>query len=514
MPRFSKPQGLLLFVAGLANVASAAQFGAIPTMPGATEMRAISVSADGQLIAGQMHAGSSTRAFRWNLADPVPELLSDLPNGANENESVAISSTGNVVVGRGESAAGSEAALWPAVGPPIGLGDLPDGFHSSRATSVSANGTIAVGTGYSMMGREAFRWSAGPGMHGLGFLPNGIASEAFDVSDNGSVVVGFSETFDAILGEAFRWTSGGEMVGLGDLAGGDFMSRATAVSANGNTVVGVSNSSLGDEAFRWTAGGTMQALGDLAGGIVSSTPYDVSADGNIVVGAGTTENANTTAFMWTSDLGMRSLADVLVEDYGLSSELDGWDLLAAHSVSPNGQTIVGTGINPSGQIRGWWAELDGVQMIGGDINGDGQLDVDDLDPIQVAVREGNQSSQFDLNGDGTVNADDTAFWVHEIKNTYFGDANLDGTFDSGDLVEVFKSAQYEDEILANSNWTTGDWNGDLEFSSSDIVFAFQDAGYEKGRRIATQAVPEPASRILTIIASTGLLLFFREVKAR
>ena len=46
---------------------------------------------------------------------------------------------------------------------------------------------------------------------------------------------------------------------LGDLPGGAFMSRATAVSADGTTVVGYSTSTAlnpagGDEAFRWKDG--------------------------------------------------------------------------------------------------------------------------------------------------------------------------------------------------------------------------------------------------------------------
>ena len=41
---------------------------------------------------------------------------------------------------------------------------------------------------------------------------------------------------------------------LGDLAGGDSFSEAQAISADGLTVVGVSESASGREAFRWMAG--------------------------------------------------------------------------------------------------------------------------------------------------------------------------------------------------------------------------------------------------------------------
>ena len=54
-----------------------------------------------------------------------------------------------------------------------------------------------------------------------------------------------------------------------------------------------------------------------------------------------------------------------------------------------------------------------------------------------------------------------------------GDANLDGVFDSSDLVAVFIVGQYEDNVPQNSSWATGDWNCDQEFTTSDLVAAFQ-----------------------------------------
>ena len=79
------------------------------------------------------------------------------------------------------------------------------------------------------------------------------------------------------------------------------------------------------------------------------------------------------------------------------------------------------------------------------------------------------------------------------KQTYFGDADLDGDFDSNDFVAVFAAGQYEDVLVGNSTWATGDWNGDAEFGSGDMVFAFQFGGYELGPRAAAAVVPEPGS---------------------
>ncbi len=128
----------------------------------------------------------------------------------------------------------------------------------------------------------------------------------------------------------------------------------------------------------------------------------------------------------------------------------------------------------------------------GDFDGNGILDANDID----ALLDGADPAVFDLTGDSQVNLDDRMFWVHDLKGTWIGDANLDGVFDSADFVEVFLAGQYEDDIPGNSTWATGDWTGDGEFNSSDFVFAFQDGGYEQGPFVVGPAVPEPSCGLL------------------
>jgi uncharacterized membrane protein len=122
-----------------------------------------------------------------------------------------------------------------------GLGDLPGGQFSSIANGVSANGSVIVGagsTGFGPYDFEAFRWDANDGMQGLGYLPGSSSSVAFDVSADGTIVVGSS-------GGAFIWDRDHGMRSLLDLlvtAGVDLtgwvLSAATAISADGLTVVG------------------------------------------------------------------------------------------------------------------------------------------------------------------------------------------------------------------------------------------------------------------------------------
>ena len=92
-------------------------------------------------------------------------------------------------------------------------------------------------------------------------------------------------------------------------------------------------------------------------------------------------------------------------------------------------------------------------------------------------------------------------------HTYFGDANLDGEFNSTDLVAVLAAGEYEDGIESNSGWSEGDFDGDGEFTSSDLITALADGGYEQGPPQAVfVAVPEPVN---TMIFPMGVLVLSR-----
>ena len=345
----------------------ASSFRPLGDLPGG-DFRSVArdVSADGSVVVGHSDSalvdpGFGREAFRWTRRDGMI-ALGDLPGGSFSSGALAISNDGKVVVGSGTSGRlGREAFRWTEGTGMVGLGELPGGHVGSTAHGVSADGSVIVGTSGSVfsgtvLDDEAFRWTSGTGMTGLGDLEGGDPfSEGADVSADGSIVVGLSESALGI--EAYRWTSQGGMTGLGDLPGGLFGSGA--VTSDGSVIVGTSGSASGPEAYRWTAGTGMVGLGDLPGGQFSSSATDVSDDGSIVVGrsrVGRFSNQDA-AFVWDEVHGMRSIQELLI-DAGI--DLTGWSLTGASGISSDGFVIVGTGLNPDGKTEAWWADLKGV----------------------------------------------------------------------------------------------------------------------------------------------------------
>ena len=142
--------------------------------------------------------------------------------------------------------------------------------------------------------------------------------------------------------------------------------------------------------------------------------------------------------------------------------------------------------------------------VAGDFDDSGTLDATDIDLLSgAAVRAEVYDPSFDLNHDGRLDADDRGVWVHDLRNTWFGDANLDSQFASDDFVQAFEQGEYEDLVKGNSGWADGDWDGNADFESADFVRAFQDGGYEQGPRINAVMVPNLGAH--TVDCRGGLL---------
>ncbi len=341
---------------GDAAFAGRATFQGLGDLPGgAIGSGAKGVSIDGQSVIGWSSVDGGSQAFIWTARDGMRSLGTlDESNGFNFSIGYGVSRTGRVV-GQTSSPDGSLGFVWTQSQGMLSIGDLPGGRFGSAATGISDDGSTIVGAGTTSDVtplNEAFRWTPNGGMVGLGMLPGGTQSSASDVSKDGSVVVGVSNSDDGTF--AFRWTTLTGMVSLGDLPGGSTFSSAASVSADGLWVVGESRSAAGPqgEAFLWSAASGMIGLGDLWGGGFKSKAFDVSSNGSIVVGQATTP-AGDEAFVWDAVHGMRTLKSILEAS---GADLSGWRLTSATAISADGLTVVGEGIGPKG-TEAWIAHI-------------------------------------------------------------------------------------------------------------------------------------------------------------
>ena len=281
---------------------------------------------------------------------PVLIGLGDIPDGGFGSAALGVSSDGSVVVGHGLGVNGQEASRWTAG---TGMVDItPHGF--GEATAASSDGSVVVGFMHNFGVPFAFRWTTDSGFEDLGtLLSAGVGtSEASAVSADGNVVVGSSLHSSPIGGviEAFRWTPTGGMVGLGGLAGGHgaFLSRATAVSADGSVIVGYASGGVsGQQLFRWTSTGGMQGVDN----IVNAQPTAVSGDGSVIVGQLQQADGLFYAFHWS----VTSALEILPGLGGTLGELRS----IATDVSNDGSVIVGRAVSPEDNEAVIWRKVNG-----------------------------------------------------------------------------------------------------------------------------------------------------------
>ncbi|MCA9148192.1 MAG: esterase-like activity of phytase family protein [Planctomycetales bacterium] len=148
-------------------------------------------------------------------------------------------------------------------------------------------------------------------------------------------------------------------------------------------------------------------------------------------------------------------------------------LLIPAAQSPTGHPILVTANETSGTVSLFTLD---TPYRAGDFNHDQVVDQHDLDVLGIGISQ--LDSRFDVNEDGRVNSQDHSAFLARLYSAAIGDANLDGVFDSADLVEAFSHGLYEDNVPHNATWSAGDWDGDGDFTTGDLVVAFQRGRYQ------------------------------------
>jgi hypothetical protein len=239
------------------------------------------------------------------------------------------------------------------------------------------------------------------------------------------------------------------------------------------------------------------AAGDLNARLGKSSGYAVPvATESSATGLMTVLRAGDTYYRYQSVATGAVLAEA---DFRFTESVAAWQNphLAA-DVNNDGQISPGDALRVIQAIlAGGSRPLDGdqvVRQIGGDqavvtefwdVNGDRELSPRD---VLAVVNQFNSlgGPQVDTGTLDPATSDpldpsgvDQLF--EEVGSTA-GDANLDGEFNSADLVLVFQRGRYEDGKIGQAVWQDGDWDGDRAFRSADLVLAMASGLYDKPRQ--------------------------------
>ena len=316
-----------------------------------------SISADGTIAVGVR--SNFGPAFRWTAAEGVVNI-------GGSGALAKISRDGKTIVSDAKDAQGlNSAAIWQGGTNWWILGTVPNGKpvdqNLSTAYDVSRDGAVVVGLAWVSSGKaHGFRWDAQNGMIDLGSL-QGMSSRVNAVSADGRVIVGWDDNPDQ-SGNYNPWRGAMWWQGLERLLNPfGWIGQAEGTNDSGSVIVGRGHPMAYRHAYRFTAwDGHAEELGALERGFTpnqkdqedQSIAFAVSDDGAVVVGQ-SGWMPPTDAFIWTAETKMVKLSTYLANK-GMSG-FDGWILVGANSITPDGKIIAGVGINPDNQIEGWIA---------------------------------------------------------------------------------------------------------------------------------------------------------------
>jgi len=288
---------------------------------------------------------------------------------------------------------------------------IPVGYDNVHARSTSRTGDVAVGTISNTtrsFTEQAFRWNSSSGLTPLGYLPNDSVSNATAVSRDGNVVVGMSANPGTGVIRAFRWTAGTGMRQMENPAGNFAGCYGTAISRSGQFSAGYDAGSL--VGVLWNGTSFVSQLVPPAG-YRYVYPQIVSDAGDSVFGGMNVVNATVgAAFVWTPDRGVFLFSQFLAENGVIVPQ--GLTLTSVHGLSADGRTMVGSARLSSGADVAFIATIPS--------------------PCTAA----------DFNQDGGVDGSDVeAFFMAWEAGTPLADVNIDGGVDGGDVETFFVAWQ-------------------------------------------------------------------------
>ena len=141
----------------------------------------------------------------------------------------------------------------------------------------------------------------------------------------------------------------------------------------------------------------------------------------------------------------------------------------------------------------------------GDFDLNGAVDVLDIDILREAIGHNRNIVGSDLNKDGLFDSEDVRVWVEDVKQTFFGDADLDGEVSFADFLTL--SGNFDE----SGGWGDGDFDGDGKVAFADFLMLSQNFGNKPS---AISATPEPTSALSATIGVACILRLCRRRRCR
>ncbi|MFM1822376.1 MAG: hypothetical protein RI967_642 [Planctomycetota bacterium] len=275
-------------------------------------------------------------------------------------------------------------------------------LSATSCWGMSGDGSVIVGLGWhGGCAARAFRFDPIDGLKDLGTLVPGTPTRANACSGDGSVIVGWQDSF-AGARQGAAWRGGVEK--LITTPTGGALGEAGAVSADGSWIVGLGSGANGNRAWRYSeATGILNLPVSPIQGLTGFA-VDVSDDGSRVLMFYRTPSPPATGgegYLWV-DGELLSLDDLAVEA-GIAVP-SGVRMALPLAMSGDGFTIVGVARTAAGP-QSFLLELPRPTGCVADLDGDGQVNATDLGAL---LGNWGVSGAGDLDGDGQVNASDLA----------------------------------------------------------------------------------------------------------
>jgi hypothetical protein len=243
---------------------------------------AYDISGDGTQVTGLAWDGCSGRAFLWDTTNGMQVLthLNTSTVGGNSNRGTVISTDGSTVAGFARGPTVRTPAYWQT--DTLG-GAMPDDLFGGEVRGLSGDGDLSVGTGYfgGTYNSAFVRSESGlTGFIELGSLYSGWSGEAWDISEDGSLICGHD--VNGLASDAWIWTSEDGIIDLEvyltDAGAFNVPNLITArkMSDDGNVIVGTYDPiGIGFEAGYIAEVNSDGAWTDLGGGTAGSngTPH-------------------------------------------------------------------------------------------------------------------------------------------------------------------------------------------------------------------------------------------------